>query len=189
MFEISWSEILVIGIVALIVVGPKELPTLLRTVGKYMGMIRKQATEFRAQFDEAMRESEFEQLRKDVQSIKTDAEATLRDTERAVKSEFSDVKRELDGVTDDIKYDPAKYDHTTSQVGDATANSASGERHDANGLPMPHETVASNGASTHHEPAATVPPPSGAAAAAAAAAAASLPHEPAKSPEPAKLGA
>jgi len=88
MFDVGWSELLVVGIVALVVVGPKELPVLLRTVGKYVGMIRRQAGEFRAQFDEAMREAELDQLKKDVTALKNDAESTFRDTERAVSSEF-----------------------------------------------------------------------------------------------------
>ncbi|MEL6872331.1 MAG: Sec-independent protein translocase protein TatB, partial [Pseudomonadota bacterium] len=48
MLDIGWTELLVIGVVALLVVGPKELPGLLRTIGRYVGMIRRQANEFRA---------------------------------------------------------------------------------------------------------------------------------------------
>ena len=58
MFDITSSKLLILGIVALLVIGPKDLPALLRTIGKYMGIIKRQAAEFRAQFDEAMRESE-----------------------------------------------------------------------------------------------------------------------------------
>ncbi|HXF55790.1 MAG TPA: Sec-independent protein translocase protein TatB [Hyphomicrobiaceae bacterium] len=99
MFDISWSEILIIGIVALLVVGPKELPALLRTIGRYAGMVKRQAAEFRAQFDEAMRETELEQLKRDVENIKADAEATLRDAERSVETEIVDAKRELDAAS------------------------------------------------------------------------------------------
>ena len=60
MFDITSSKLLILGIVALLVIGPKDLPALLRTIGKYMGIIKRQAAEFRAQFDEAMRESELE---------------------------------------------------------------------------------------------------------------------------------
>ena len=98
MFDISWSEILIIGIVALLVVGPKELPALLRTIGKYAGIVKKQAAEFRAQFDEAMRETEIEQLKKDVENIKSDTEAALREAERSVETEMSDAKREFDAA-------------------------------------------------------------------------------------------
>ena len=58
MFDITSSKLLILGIVALLVIGPKDLPALLRTIGKYVGIIKRQAAEFRAQFDEAMRESE-----------------------------------------------------------------------------------------------------------------------------------
>ena len=54
MFDITSSKLLILGIVALLVIGPKDLPALLRTIGKYVGIIKRQAAEFRAQFDEAM---------------------------------------------------------------------------------------------------------------------------------------
>src|SRR5215471_12981446 len=69
MFDFTSSKLLILGIVALLVIGPKDLPALLRTVGKYVGIIKRQAAEFRAQFDEAMRESELAELRKSVESI------------------------------------------------------------------------------------------------------------------------
>jgi sec-independent protein translocase protein TatB len=64
MFEIGWSELLVIGVVALIAIGPKELPGVLRSVGHWMGKIRKMAAEFQGQFQEAMREAEMSDLKK-----------------------------------------------------------------------------------------------------------------------------
>ena len=60
MFDIGWCELLVIGIVALIVIGPKELPGALRTLGQWMGKIRRMAAEFQGQFQEAMREAEID---------------------------------------------------------------------------------------------------------------------------------
>ena len=50
MFDIGWGELVVIGIVALIAIGPKELPTVLRTLGQYMAKIRRMASDFRASF-------------------------------------------------------------------------------------------------------------------------------------------
>ena len=82
MFDITSSKLLILGIVALLVIGPKDLPALLRTIGKYMGIIKRHAAEFRAQFDEAMRESELEQLKKDVEKIGTETEATMRAAEQ-----------------------------------------------------------------------------------------------------------
>ena len=66
MFDIGWSELVVIGVVALIVIGPKELPAVLRTVGQWMGKIRRMASEFQGQFQEAMREAEIADLKKQV---------------------------------------------------------------------------------------------------------------------------
>ena len=87
MFDLTSSKLLILGIIALLVVGPKDLPILLRTIGKYMGMIRKQANEFRAQFDEAMKESELDTLRKEVENVGREAEATMRDAEHSVQKE------------------------------------------------------------------------------------------------------
>lgn len=108
MFDVSWSEILIIGVVALLVVGPKELPALLRTVGKYIGMIKRQASEFRAQFDEAMRESEIEQLKKDVETIGRDVENTVREAESSVQKEMDDARREFDSAAQSVG--PAPHD-------------------------------------------------------------------------------
>ncbi len=60
MFEISWSELLILGIVTLVFVGPKELPVFMRTLGRYASVVRRHANEFKAQFDAAMREAELE---------------------------------------------------------------------------------------------------------------------------------
>ena len=64
MFDITSSKLLLLGIVALLVIGPKDFPALLRTIGKYVGIIRGHAKEFRAQFDEAMRETELASSRR-----------------------------------------------------------------------------------------------------------------------------
>ena len=58
MFDFDASKFVLIGIVALIFIGPKELPGVLRTVGQYMGKVRRMASEFQGQFTEAMREAE-----------------------------------------------------------------------------------------------------------------------------------
>jgi sec-independent protein translocase protein TatB len=64
MFDISWGKLVIIGVVALIVIGPKELPAVLRTVGQWMAKIRRMAAEFQGQFQEAMREAEMADLKK-----------------------------------------------------------------------------------------------------------------------------
>lgn len=71
MFNFGWGELVVIGIVALIAIGPKELPTVLRTLGQYMGKIRRMAAEFQGQFQEALREAEMSDLKKHAEDIKS----------------------------------------------------------------------------------------------------------------------
>jgi sec-independent protein translocase protein TatB len=95
MFDLTSSKLLILAVVALIVVGPKDLPALLRTLGRYMGLIRRQANEFRAQFDEAMRESELADLKKEVESIGRDTQETLRDATQSVETHLGDVTREV----------------------------------------------------------------------------------------------
>lgn len=85
---IGGFEILVIGLIALIVVGPKDLPLLMRRVGQFVGKARAMANEFRASFDEMARQSELDELRKEVAALKSgqgmyalgpEAEAAFRD--------------------------------------------------------------------------------------------------------------
>lgn len=64
MFDIAWTEMLVIAIVLIVVVGPKELPGMLRTFGKTTARLRTMAGEFRKQFDEALKEAELDDLKK-----------------------------------------------------------------------------------------------------------------------------
>jgi sec-independent protein translocase protein TatB len=75
MFDIGWSELLLIGIVALIAIGPKELPGALRTLGQWMGKVRRMASEFQNQFHEAMREAELADLKKEVDEMATKAQS------------------------------------------------------------------------------------------------------------------
>jgi sec-independent protein translocase protein TatB len=73
MFDISWSELVLIGVVALIVIGPKELPGVLRMVGHWTAKLRRMAAEFQGQFQEAMREAELAELKKQVDEINDSA--------------------------------------------------------------------------------------------------------------------
>jgi sec-independent protein translocase protein TatB len=69
MFDLDFGKLVVIGIIALIVIGPKELPAVLRTVGQYVTKIRRMAAEFQGQFQEAMREAEMADMKKHMDEI------------------------------------------------------------------------------------------------------------------------
>jgi sec-independent protein translocase protein TatB len=101
MFDIGGGELLVIGIVALVVIGPKELPGLLRTAGNAMGKVRRMASEFRGQFDDAMREAELDQAKKaftDVNDVAQSATTSFNPLE-TIRNEIKSVKDEIKGTT------------------------------------------------------------------------------------------
>jgi sec-independent protein translocase protein TatB len=81
MFDLfSWSHILILLAVALVVVGPKDLPKLMHMVGKWVGKARGMANEFKKSFDDMARQSELDELRKEIEDLKahqsiTDLEA------------------------------------------------------------------------------------------------------------------
>ncbi len=98
MFDIGWGELVVIGIVALIAIGPKELPTVLRTLGQYMGKIRRMAAEFQGQFQEAMREAEMADLAKHAEDIKSSVSDIanfnpMASTQKEIESAFETVEK------------------------------------------------------------------------------------------------
>lgn len=120
MFDLTSSKLLILGVVALIVVGPKELPFLLRTLGKYMAMVRRHANEFRSQFDAAMREAELDGIRKDLESV-------ARDTENTIRSAQSDVEQQLNTATQEIDsslQSPAVASDAPSQTEPTTTTEA-----------------------------------------------------------------
>jgi sec-independent protein translocase protein TatB len=69
MFDIGWTELVIVGIVALIVIGPRELPKTLRTIGQMMTKVRRMASEFQNQFNDAIREAELDELRKEAEKL------------------------------------------------------------------------------------------------------------------------
>jgi sec-independent protein translocase protein TatB len=94
MFDIGWSELVVIAVVALIAIGPKELPGVLRMVGQWMGKARKMAAEFQGQFQEAMREAEMADLKKSFDEVKEAATGFAGNN--VVTSLEKDVSKALD---------------------------------------------------------------------------------------------
>jgi sec-independent protein translocase protein TatB len=97
MFEIGWGELLIIGVVALIAIGPKELPGVLRTLGQWMSKLRRMASEFQSQFHEAMREAEMADLKKQVDDMTSQAQSY------ASFDPVTEVRRELDSTQQQIE--------------------------------------------------------------------------------------
>jgi sec-independent protein translocase protein TatB len=91
MLDMSWGEVMLIGGVALIVIGPKDLPKALRTVGQVTSKLRRMAGEFQMQFNEAIREAELDDVRREVDGI--------RNTVRTASSTFNPVQT----IRDELK--------------------------------------------------------------------------------------
>ncbi len=88
-------EMVLIGVFALIVVGPKDLPVLMRRVGQALAKMRGLAAEFRASFDEMARQSELDELRKEVEALRTGVSAPL-----------TDMQSEMDALNDAYRSPP-----------------------------------------------------------------------------------
>ncbi len=95
MFDIAWSEMLVIGAVALVVIGPKDLPKALRSVGEAVGKIKRMAAEFQGQFNDAMREAELHDLKKQVEDVGGSVSASTKVDFNPIQS----IRDEIKGAT------------------------------------------------------------------------------------------
>ena len=176
MLDIGWSEMAIVAVVALFVIGPRELPRLLRTVGRYAAKIRGMAREFQEGIDDAVREAELDEVKKQIESVrKIDVRETIENTidpdRRIGKAmDFSDAA------------DPGPGAPEAKPPADAAAEA-----------PRPPETVAAEEpspavppqAEPRAEPAAAARPPSpGRAAGMAASVAAAAAPAPAPAAEP-----
>lgn len=117
--QFGFLELLLIGVVALVVVGPKDLPKLMRSAGKFVAKARRMAGEFAAAFDQMARETEMEELRREIETLKKenvfakakrDIDESLKPAEKAVRDEAADIE---DAVTKPVeraepKDEPAK---------------------------------------------------------------------------------
>ena len=101
--DIGWQELLLIAILAIIVVGPKDLPKMLRILGRWFGKARQMAMEFQRSFEELAREAELEELRQEVDSLKNmnpidDIRKSLDPTED-LKQAGRDIEKGLENAT------------------------------------------------------------------------------------------
>ncbi len=88
MFDIAWSELLLIGIIALIVIGPKDLPKVLRALGSMMSKVRAMASEFQGQFQDAMREAELSELKKEAEKLASSATGAIQNPIQSIQTDI-----------------------------------------------------------------------------------------------------
>lgn len=91
--QFGFLELMLIGVIALIVVGPKDLPKLMRAAGRFVAQARRMAGEFTAAFDQMAREAEMEELRKEIETLKR--ENPVADVKRAVDETLAPIERDV----------------------------------------------------------------------------------------------
>ncbi|HWT62890.1 MAG TPA: Sec-independent protein translocase protein TatB [Ochrobactrum sp.] len=130
MFDIGWSELLIIAIVMIVVVGPKDLPKMLRAFGKATARMRSTANEFRHQFNEALKEAELEDVKNIVdEARKLDPRSKLTQVFDPIRSVGEDIRSGLQSTTSMSPTEPAKVAEVTTPV-------------EANGATVPVEAPA-----------------------------------------------
>lgn len=107
MLDLGWSELMVVAVIALIVVGPKELPRVLRAVTQAISKVKGLAREFQSGLDEMAREAELTDLKKSVQDVsRGNLNQALEDT----VDPTGDVKKSLDEMKSTVEDNPMKGD-------------------------------------------------------------------------------
>ena len=86
MFDLGWSELLLVAVLAIIFIGPKDLPRLMRTLGQYMARMKAMAREFQQSFEELARESELEDLRREISELRDHATKPLEDIKKNIET-------------------------------------------------------------------------------------------------------
>lgn len=100
MLDVGWTELVVIAIVLIIVVGPKDLPPMLRTFGKMMTKMRGMANDFRQQFDEALKEADLDDVRKTLSDAqKLNPAHSLREAMNPLRQMGNEIKADLQKAT------------------------------------------------------------------------------------------
>ena len=145
MFDLGWGKLILIGIVALVVIGPKELPGALRTLGQWMTKVRRMASEFQNQFHEAMREAELADLKKDVDEMAATAKSY------ANIDPLGDLQKDIESAVTP----PSDFDKPlSSPAGTSTSDTSSpAVTHDTVAAMSPEPAVAG----AHTEPAVSPP--------------------------------
>lgn len=103
MFDIGWPELMIIALITILVVGPKEIPRVLRTVTQIMRKLRSMASEFQSGIDELAREAELDDLKKDIE--RTGSRDIAGDLEKSIDP-TGDVTKSMREIETSLKEDP-----------------------------------------------------------------------------------
>lgn len=126
MLDIGWPELMVVAIVLIVVVGPKDLPKMLRTFGKTTSKMRSMASDFRRQFDDALKEAELDEVKSVMDSArKLDPTAEVRKQLNPLNKIGDDIKSGLSDATKPSNSDTSKTHNPKPAV--ATSNSETGK--------------------------------------------------------------
>ena len=135
MFDIGWTEMAVIALLLLLVIGPRELPTMMRTVGRYVRKARMLTRDFQHSLDEMAREAELDEAKKTIQSAKSmnlersfeetlDPDGEVKAEARALDSEARDAGKASSTTTTAPAEEPASEAASSKP---ASGNGAAGE--------------------------------------------------------------
>ncbi|RUX90428.1 Sec-independent protein translocase protein TatB, partial [Mesorhizobium sp. M7D.F.Ca.US.004.01.2.1] len=126
MFEVGWTEMLVIAIVMIVVVGPKDLPNMLRTFGRTTAKLRAMASDFQKQFNEALKEAELDDVKKSVDELRgLSPMAEIRKQLNPFEQAAADVRSGVDAaMKPKPAADPATPAASTPQAAEPLKNGA-----------------------------------------------------------------
>ncbi|MBO0662772.1 twin-arginine translocase subunit TatB [Jiella sp. CQZ9-1] len=100
MFDVGWSELLVIAVVLVVVVGPKDLPGMLRTFGRVTRQLRAMAGDFRRQFDDALKEAELDDVRQGINDMRSlDPRKSIREAMSPMRAIGDEIRSSLNSAT------------------------------------------------------------------------------------------
>ena len=119
-FGIGYTELVVIALVAIIVIGPKDLPRVLRGLGRMMTKMRGMAREFQGHMDAAMKEAGLDEVKRDLQSLKNPISAVKDSVTSELKKQDDSFKQYFGTINDPAKTTPSTP-AATPAVADATA--------------------------------------------------------------------
>jgi len=146
MFDIGWQELLVIGVVALLVIGPKDMPAAIRAVSRWAAKARALAREFQQGIDEVVREADLQDVRKQIQSLEaTDAKSEIAKVvdptgELAKDLDLSGIEKSLDASARALTQDSSASSTPPAAPAPAESSPAASESSRPNDLPTSKPT-------------------------------------------------